>query len=91
MENKNDSRMTYEELERYCKYLVSQLDDMSEKMKQAQFSEMIARLNFEFKVLELAKHFPNEYIEKCVEDIQRVLIMEEPQVDAEDNVNDENA
>lgn len=91
MENKNDSRMTYEELERYCKYLVSQLDDMSEKMKQAQFSEMIARLNFEFKVLELAKHFPKEYIEKCVEDIQRVLIMEEPQVDAEDNVNDENA
>ena len=91
MENKNDSRMTYEELERYCKYLVSQLDDMSEKMKQAQFSEMIARLNFEFKVLELAKHFPKEYIENCVEDIQRVLIMEEPQVDAEDNVNDENA
>lgn len=80
---------TYEELERYCNYLTNQMDEMSEKLKQMQFSEMIARLNFEFKVLELAKQFPKEYVDKCSEDIQRVLVMESPEGENQTN-NEEN-
>ena len=91
MENKNDKKMTYEQLEKYCNYLVSQLDESSEKMRQAQFSEMLARLNFEFKVLELAQHFPQDYVEKCSADIQRMLVMEEPQENGEQTIETEDA
>jgi hypothetical protein len=86
MENKNEKKMSYEELERYCGYLGSQVNEMTEKLKQAQFSEMIARLNFEFKVLELAKYFPKDYVGKCSEDIQRVLVMENPNDETETEV-----
>lgn len=91
MENKNDKKMTYEQLEKYCNYLVSQLDESSEKMRQAQFSEMLARLNFEFKVLELAHHFPDDYVKKCSADIQRMLVMEEPQENGEQAIETEDA
>lgn len=85
MENK-EKKMSYEELERYCSYLASQVNEMTERLKQTQFSEMVARLNFEFKVLELAKYFPKNYVTECSEDIQRVLVMENPNDEAEKEV-----
>lgn len=92
MENTAErKKMSYEELERYCNYLTSQLNELNEKYKRDQFSEMIARLNFEFKVVELAKHFPKDYTDKCVEDIQRILVMEDPVTATEVNEIADNA
>lgn len=91
MANKSDKQMTYEELERYCEYLSQQVTTLSETLKQSQFSEMVARLNFEFKVLEFPKLFPKDYVEKCVTDIQRILLMEEPEAIQKEEADEANA
>lgn len=73
-----NQKLSYEELEKMNGYLIKQLDEMNKTMKQNQFQELVVRLNFCFKVLELAKHFDKEYVKQCSDEIVRVLVMENP-------------
>lgn len=74
-----EKKLSYEELENYAKQLTQQFDMMRKQMESMQLQEVVARLNFLFKVVELAKHFNKEYVSKCVEEIQRILVMEKPE------------
>ena len=73
-----NKKMSYDELEKMNGYLIKQMDEMNTALKQNQFQELVVRLNFCFKVLEFSKHFDKEYVTKCAEEIQHVLVMEDP-------------
>lgn len=76
---------SYEELEQYASMLARRNAELENALRDKQMGEVVARLNFLFKVLENAKHFPKEYVADCIKDIQRVLVMAEP----EDNKKEE--
>lgn len=60
------SKPTYEQLLDYVNQLTKQLNDQ-------RLGEVIAQLNFLFKVVELKDSFPAEYVDQCVGEIQNVI------------------
>lgn len=74
----NNKKVSYEDLEKLNGYLAKQVDELGKALKQNQFQELVVRLNFCFKVLELAKHFDKEYVKQCSDEIKRILVMEDP-------------
>ena len=81
MENKTNemdfSKLGYEDLKTLASQAVQQAKMMSEQLKQHQFNEAVARLQFLFKVLEFSKFFPENYLSKSVIEIQNILAMPE--------------
>lgn len=86
-----EKKLSYEELENYAKQLTQQFDMMRKQMESMQLQEVVARLNFLFKVVELAKHFDKEYVEKCVGEIQKTLVMDVPETTEETETTKPNA
>ena len=76
-----NKEMSMDELKQLNAYLAKQVDELNNALRQNQFQEVVVRLNFCFKVLELAKHFDKEYVAKCSDEIMRVLVMENPNDD----------
>lgn len=74
-------KLSYEELEKYASMAAQRNVELENALRDKQMGEVVARLNFLFKVVENAKAFPKEYVAKCVEDIQRVLVVDKPEED----------
>lgn len=72
-----EKKFTYEELETITKQMAQQIDTMRNQLQQNSFNEAVARLNFSFQVLQNEKFFPKKYVESIVEDIQKILAIQE--------------
>jgi len=72
-------KMTYEELEQVTGQLAQQNEMFRKQLEQNQLNEIVARLNFLFKVVESAKYFDKEYLNKCISEIKRTLVVDEPE------------
>lgn len=82
-------KLSYEELEKVATQMAQQNEMFREQLKQMQLNEVVARLQFLFKVVELAKHFDKEYVSKCVADIQKILVFEEPESNNNEEISTE--
>lgn len=71
-------KLSYEELENYATQLTQQFDIVRKQMENNQLQELVARLNFLFKVVELSKHFSKDYVAKSVAEIERILVVDPP-------------
>lgn len=67
-ESNRNERPSYEQLAEYANQLSKQLNDQ-------RLAEIVAQLNFLFKVVEFKDAFPAAYVEQCVNEIQKVLII----------------
>ena len=70
---KNLNQLSYEELKTVADQAIQQAKAAHDRLQAQNFSEVVARLNFNFKVLEFADKFPAEYVEAQTQDIMMLL------------------
>lgn len=74
---KENTKLSYEELERVCHQLSEQARLLYGKLKEAQNENFLARLSYLFKVIENSSLFnaynKSEFIESCINEIEDVL------------------
>lgn len=85
-------KLTYEELENAARQISMQMDNLVKEnrqlkiaVQQLQLSNMYTELGFKFKVLENTKMFNEEFVEKCISDIEETMSPKEPS-ETEENV-----
>ena len=83
MEEKTKTqKMSYEELEKVASQLSQQAQQLYARLQQAEMSNMFKRLDLLFKIVENAYSFSEEFVAKCVKEIEEIMtIPEEVQKD----------
>lgn len=76
-DGKNLNQLSYEDLKIVAEQAIQQAKAAHDRLQTQNFSEVVARLNFAFKVLEFADRFPKAYVENIVNDIMALLPMAE--------------
>lgn len=74
-ETLNTKKFSYEELEKVASELANQVRMYETQIKNNQFNETVARLNYLFKVVEFDTKFDAEYVKGCTEEIMAILPM----------------
>ena len=81
-ENTKTQKMSYEELEQVASQLSQQAQQLYARLQQAEMSNMFKRLDLLSKVVENAHAFSEEFVAKCVKEIEEIMtIPEEVQED----------
>lgn len=78
-DNKNiqKEKPTYEELNNIAVQLSNQNKELYNQLMQSNMSNTLARLEFLFKVVENANHFPSTFLNSCIEEIIKILTIPE--------------
>lgn len=78
---KGTKKLSYEELEITARQLSAQFDavlkeniNLKQALQQAQTANLFAQLEFMFKVVENANAFDTEFVQKCTDAIQRIML-----------------
>lgn len=77
-EEPKQQKYTYEELNNICIQLSQQNQELIMQLRQANQVNMFKRLDYLFKVVEIANsigtwHFNDDFIQKCIEEIQEAM------------------
>lgn len=78
-------KFTYEQLEQIATNLSSQVQQLSIKLQESNMFNMFKRLDYCFKVLEVAQNqkidlLKEEFVKKCADEIQELMtVPEEPE------------
>lgn len=75
--NNQMAKPTYEQLVNY-------INQMEKQLNEQRLGEIIAQLNFLFKVIEFKDAFPEEYVKQCAKEVQNVLTIKTDKEIAED-------
>lgn len=79
-------KFTYEQLEQIATNLSSQVQQLSLKLQESNMFNMFKRLDYCFKVLEVAQNqkidlLKEEFVKKCADEIQELMtVPEEPEI-----------
>lgn len=75
MEDKQKSldQLSYEDLKKVAGQAIEQANSLMSRVKQQEFSEAVARLNFLFKVIEFPAAFDDKFVKECAQDIKAML------------------
>ena len=76
-EKKVKEKMSYEELEQVASQLSQQAQHLYARLQQAEMSNMFKRLDLLFKVVENASAFSDEFVDKCVNEIEEIMTIPE--------------
>lgn len=82
---KQVKKFTYEQLEQIATNLSSQVQQLSVKLQESNMFNMFKRLDYCFKVLEVAQNqkidlLKEEFVKKCANEIQELMtVPEEPE------------
>lgn len=82
MEELNTKKFSYEELEKVASELANQVRIYENQLKNNQFNETVARLNYLFKVVELDAKFDSNYVKGVKEEIMSILPLNEKATEA---------
>lgn len=82
MEELNTKKFSYEELEKVASELANQVKIYENQLKNNQFNETVARLNYLFKVVELDAKFDSNYVKGAKEEIMSILPLNEKETEA---------
>lgn len=73
MEEKKSKKPTYEELEAKINALSKQNEQLYRNLMQANYTELLNRLSFLFKVIEFKNSFSPEFVVRCSEEIENII------------------
>lgn len=76
-------KMSYEQLENVAHQLSEQAKHLYAKLQEANMSNMFKRLDYLFKVVENAHAFKEEFVAKCVAEIEDLMTVPEAVEDTE--------
>lgn len=74
---KNAQKMSYEELEQVAAQLSQQAQQLYARLQQAEMSNMFKRLDLLFKVVKNAHAFNENFVAKCVKEIEEIMTIPE--------------
>ena len=75
MAEENNNKLTYEQLYEFAKQTSEQNEVLMKQLREQRLGEVVAQLNFLFKVIELKEVFPDDYVKKSIDEIQRILVI----------------
>lgn len=77
-------KMSYEQLENIAHQLSNQAKQLYAKLQEANMVNMFKRLDYLFKVVENAHAFSEEFVAKCVAEIEDLMTVPETEEETED-------
>lgn len=77
-------KMSYEQLENIAHQLSDQAKHLYAKLQEANMVNMFKRLDYLFKVVENAHAFNEEFVAKCVSEIEDLMTVPEIEEETED-------
>lgn len=76
-ENERPEKMSYEQLENIAHQLSEQAKQLYMKLQAANMSNIFKRLDYLFKVVENGHMFQQDFLEKCIAEIEELLTVPE--------------
>ena len=73
MEPKQQEKMSYEQLEMLAHQMHEQLVKAMNQLRELNMANVFKRLDYLFKVIENPHMFKQDFVTKCVEEIQDIL------------------
>ena len=70
-------KMSYEQLENVAHQLSEQAKQLYMKLQAANMSNMFKRLDYLFKVVENGHMFKQDFLEKCIAEIEEIMTVPE--------------
>ena len=80
-------KMSYEQLENVAHQLSEQAKQLYMKLQAANMSNMFKRLDYLFKVVENGHMFKQDFLEKCIAEIEEIMTV--PEETEKDNKEEE--
>ena len=80
-------KLSYEQLENVAHQLSEQAKQLYMKLQSANMSNMFKRLDYLFKVVENGHMFKQDFLEKCIAEIEEIMTV--PEETEEDNKEEE--
>lgn len=77
-------KMSYEQLENIAHQLSEQAKQLYARLQEANMANMFKRLDYLFKVVENAHAFNEEFVAKCVTEIEGLMTVPETEEETED-------
>lgn len=81
-------KMSYEQLENIAHQLSEQAKTLYARLQEANMTNMFKRLDYLFKVVENAHAFNEEFVAKCVIEIEELMTVPENEEETEDKTED---
>lgn len=83
--DKKQQKLTYEQLNDVCMQLYQQNQKLTQQLQQANMTNMFARLDYLFKVLNYESVIKDaEFINSCIAEIKEAMIIK-PEEDSKEN------
>lgn len=80
--NTKKEKMTYEELNDFANQVSQQNKQLYQRLQENNMFNMFKRVDYLFKVIENSIAFPQEFVDSCSKEIQKILtIPEDKKVD----------
>lgn len=76
-------KMSYEQLENVAHQLSEQSRQLYAKLQEANMANIFKRLDYLFKVVENAHTFNEEFVNKCIIEIEDLITVPEPEEEIE--------
>ena len=76
-ETERPEKMAYEQLENVAHQLSEQAKQLYMKLQAANMSNMFKRLDYLFKVVENGHMFKQDFLEKCITEIEEIMTVPE--------------
>lgn len=77
-------KLSYEQLENIAHQLSEQAKQLYAKLQEANLTNMFKRLDFLFKVVENAHAFNEDFVTKCVTEIEGLITVPETEEETKD-------
>lgn len=84
VENVRPEKLSYEQLENIAHQLSEQAKQLYAKLQEANLTNMFKRLDFLFKVVENAHAFNEDFVTKCVTEIEGLITVPETEEEIKD-------
>lgn len=86
-ETERPEKMSYEQLEQVAHQLSEQARQLYSQLQQSNMTNMFKRLDYLFKVVENGHMFKQDFLEKCIAEIEELMTV--PEETEEDNKEEE--
>ena len=86
-ETERPEKMSYEQLEQVAHQLSEQARQLYSQLQQSNMTNMFKRLDYLFKVVENGHMFKQDFLEKCIAEIEEIMTV--PEETEEDNKEEE--
>lgn len=86
-ETERPEKMSYEQLEQIAHQLSEQVRQLYSQLQKSNMTNMFKRLDYLFKVVENGHMFKQDFLEKCIAEIEEIMTV--PEETEEDNKEEE--